>query len=195
MAAIRAPRADEFIRIIRERLPAKTFNHSVSVAEHLLSFADMAGIGDDQAAAAGLLHDLCKPMKGEQLLEAADDYGIEPTELQRQRPTLLHGPVAAEECRRSLGVSDDEVYDAIYWHTTGRPDWCRVGLALYVADFSEPNRTLPEAAEARKMIRRDGFEPTLCFVVEAKVDYVARKHTLDPMTRDFANWIRETFAR
>ena len=83
------------------------------------------------------------------LLEAAESYGIAIDDLRRERPILLHGPVAAEESRRELGLGDDEVYDAIYWHTTGRAEWNPVGLALYFADFSEALRLRPEAAAAQ----------------------------------------------
>ncbi len=190
MPALPTARADEYRALLAERLSDKTFRHCVSVAEHMLSFTDAAGIDPQQAVTAGLLHDLCKAMQGPELIHAAEGYGIDITPLYRASPTLLHGPVAAEECRRELGLEDLEVYDAIYWHTTGKADWNRVGLALYVADFSEPLRTMPEAAEARALLDNEGFDAALRFVAATKVAYVRERFTLDPDTEAFAEWVR-----
>ena len=191
MSALPTARADEYRALLAERLPDKTFRHCVSVSEHMVSFADAAGIDPEQAMTAGLLHDLCKAMQGPDLIRAAERYEIAVTPLHRKSPTLLHGPVAAEECRRDLGIEDTEVYDAIYWHTTGKADWNHVGLALYVADFSEPLRTMPEAAEARALLAHEGFEAALRFVAATKVAYVRERFTLDPDTEAFAKWVRE----
>lgn len=190
MSKLPAARADEYIALLTRRLPKKTLDHCISVAEHMVSFADRAGITGEQAATAGLLHDLCKSMQGPELLAAAAQYEIEVTDTFRETPNLLHGPVAAEECRRSLGIADPDVYDAIFWHTTGKPEWNRVGLALYFADFSEPLRTLPEAEEARAILDTGGFDPALHFVVDRKIAFVEARFTLDPASRAFADWIR-----
>ena len=100
-------------------------------------------------------------------------------------------PVAAKMVERELGIDDVEVLDAIYWHTTGKPDWNNVGLALYFSDFSEVNRPRPEAARAREILERDGFEAALRYAAEAKLGYVEKKFTLDPTTAAFAKWLRE----
>jgi len=182
-------RADEFLALLGVRLPDKTLNHSISVAEFMRSFSDAAGITDVQATTAGLLHDLCKAMQADELLSGARAYGLELTPLQREKPTLLHGAMAAEECRGELGIDDEEVIEAIRWHTTGRPEWGRVGLALYVADFAEPLRTFPEAAEARAVLEDEGFDAVVRFVADRKLAYVRERFTPDPMSEAFAEWL------
>lgn len=191
----RTPRADEFVALVERRLPRKTLNHVISVAEFMSGFADKAEITPEQAVNAGLLHDLCKPMQGPELLEAARRYGIEPSVLQCERPTLLHGAVAAEECRRDLRITDGAVLDAIYWHTTGRPEWSNVGLALYVADFAEPLRLRPEADEARAILEREGFVSALRYVLRTKLNYVREHYQPDPMSEAFESWVYERFGR
>ena len=190
MSKLPAARADEFIALLSERVSQQTLDHCVSVVEHMVSFADKAGITSEQAVAAGLLHDLCKAMSTSELIAAAERYGIEISALHKETPMLLHGPVAAEQCKRELGIDDPEVYDAIFWHTTGRAGWGPVGLALYVADFSEPRRTIPEAAETCEILERDGFKEALHFVVEKKLEFVRNRYTLDPASEDFAHWVR-----
>ena len=69
-------RADEFLDLLRRRVRDKTYDHCVSVARTMLGMADRAGIRPEQAVTAGLLHDLCKAMKPEELAAAAMEYGI-----------------------------------------------------------------------------------------------------------------------
>lgn len=184
-------RAEEFHELLRRRVPEKTYAHCVSVAKTMLAMADKVEITPEQAVTAGLLHDLCKPMKPAELAQAAAEYGI--TE-DLESPNLLHGPVAAEECRQTLDIEDEGVIDAIRWHTTGRAGWSRVGQAMYIADFSEPLRAYASAEEAREILDRDGFEAALLFVIDQKLNQVKKHRSLHPSSEDFAKWAEREFA-
>jgi predicted HD superfamily hydrolase involved in NAD metabolism len=189
MPITQTARAREFIQLLRERVPDNTMSHCVFTAEFMAAYADEAGITNDQAVTAGLLHDLGKGLDNASLLAAAQEYGIVLNEIQRRRPALLHGPVAAEECRRSLRINDEAIYEAIYWHTTGRPGLGAVGLALYLADYAEPLRTYPEAVKARALLRGQGFRKALRFVVEQKWEYLRTRPHVDPITEAFHAWL------
>jgi len=187
------PRAEEFFGIIEDRLKPKTLRHVLGVTELILRVAPDLGVSLEDAAAAGLLHDLCKPLKRAAMIETAEDYGIPISETQREKPALLHGPVAAETAKRELGVESDEVYEAIYYHTTGKPGLSIVGQALYFADFSEPNRTYPGSAEARALLSAEGFVKALLYAADAKLEVVQAKATVDPMTQAFNEWLHEEY--
>jgi len=190
MQIAKVPRADEFIEIIRGRLGAHTVNHCISATELMLSIADTVGVTESQCAQAGLLHDYSKNLDGEELLATAMRYGLPVSGLHQRKPKLLHGSVAAEEVRRVLGITDEDVLDAIRCHTTGRPGMCKTALALYFADFSEPLRTHPEAAEARAILAADGFGPALKYVSGKKLNHVLTKTVVDPSTLAFHNWLQ-----
>jgi predicted HD superfamily hydrolase involved in NAD metabolism len=190
MSAFSTTRAEEFLAHLRRRVSERTVNHAAATAELMAQIAPQLGITEEQAVTAGLLHDSCKDMAGPELLQASDDYGIPVEATQRAKPMLLHGPVAAEECRRNLGIEDSEVYDAIYWHTTGRPHLGKVGLALYVADYSERLRSYPEAAQARALIEEHGFMDALRFVAARKLERAKKKTLIDPNTESFCAWLQ-----
>lgn len=52
-------------------------------------------------------------------------------------------------------MTDDDVLNAIRYHTTGRPDMSRLEKIIYIADYIEPNRK--QLAEL-DMIRRIAFQ-------------------------------------
>src|SRR5690606_36300671 len=68
-------------------------------------------------------HDVVRHLSGQEWLARAEAYGIQPSELERDAPVLLHGPVAAEELRRNFGVTEERVLHAVHWHTPGHPDY------------------------------------------------------------------------
>lgn len=194
MPIISVPRYREFVSLLRKRLPDKRFSHTIFVAEYLSSFAGKAGVDHDRAVTAALLHDLCRTLPNEELVLRARNYEIPIDDHAADRPVLLHGPVAAEEARRDLDVDDDEIYEAIYWHTTGRPGLGRMGQALIVADFSEPTRKYPEAARAREILRRETFDAALLFVAECKANMAEEKATRSPDSEAFSLWLQKVSA-
>lgn len=157
----------------------------------MVAMGPETGITREQAAEAGLLHDVCKALPAEELLARAGAAGVAINAVQHAKPGLLHGPVAAETARRDWMV-DDHVYDAIFWHTTGRPEWCHVGLVLYFADFAEPLRTHPESAEARRRLAARGFPAALRYVCEKKLAHIRTKPHVDPMTEAFHAWVQRS---
>lgn len=194
MPIVRIERHKEFVALLRKRLSAERARHSVFVAEYLTSFAEALGIDHDQAATAGLLHDLCRGMSDAELLREAHRYGMSISEVQRARPVLLHGPVAAEEIRNVLGVDDEAVHEAVCWHTTGRPKLGRLGCALIVADFAEPARRFPEAARARTLMREEGFDKALHYVAEQRRNFARQQPVADPTTEAFFLWLEKGLA-
>lgn len=193
MALPNTPQRDKFLTFIELRLPKKKVKHSISVTETLLEVLPALGATEEQAVTAGLLHDSFRGATIEELLKHANAYEIPMSRLFEEKPKLLHGPVAAEYARRELGVDDPEIYEAIFWHTTGHANFCKLGQGLYYADFSEPLRDYPQAAEARAIQRKDGFEKALLFCAESKTTHVRKSAILDPETHAFYEWLRQEY--
>lgn len=108
--------------------------HIQRVAALLSDWAGQLGLAAeerDRWAAVGWLHDSLREVPPETLLAEV------PPEFRDYPGPLLHGPAAAE---RLSGVLDEEMLDAIRYHTIGHPRLGQVGRALYLADFLEPGR-------------------------------------------------------
>ena len=182
------PHLKLYLKCVNNRLREKKIIHCLSTAEFLLTFAPALDLAEEQIVAAGLLHDICREYDNEKLLRKAVIYGIPLTDIEMAKPNLLHGPVAAEECRHKFGITDAAIYEAIYWHTTGKPGLHRLGQALYFADFSEPTRKYSEAAEARLLLAEDGFFHALLYVVRKKMEFFSTKQVTVPMAFEFFHW-------
>lgn len=192
MSVLQIARWDEFVSVARKRLPEEAVLHSISVARLLVRLAETLALDRQKAITAGLLHDLHKTTPPNEQLRLAKHYGLAITPVQLAQPKLLHGFLAAEECRRDLGVEDSEILEAIAWHTTGRPGLGPVGIALFFADFAEPSREHPEAEQARALLRKEGFPAAVRFVAGAKCQYVRTQRITAPNTEAFYHWLCAT---
>jgi HD superfamily phosphohydrolase YqeK len=89
-------------------------------------------------AAAGWLHDALRDADPRLLASAAPEYPEK----------VRHGPAVAARLRE-LGVDDEELLEAIAFHTLGRPGLGTLGRFLFVADYLEPGRDFEEDERAR----------------------------------------------
>lgn len=99
---------------------------------------------------AGILHDITKNFSYEKQLELCNEYGIE---LEKHTaPKLLHAKTGCEFARRTFGgnIVDDEIYSAIYYHTTGKAQMTLFEAIIYLADYIEETRTFGDCIELRK---------------------------------------------
>ncbi|MBE0527708.1 MAG: HD domain-containing protein, partial [Thermoleophilia bacterium] len=88
-------RADA-MALIAARLSPRRREHSFRVAAGAVVLAERYGASPEQAEIAGLLHDYCRELANDEILEAAAQYGIPVGPVEARRPkNILHGPVAA----------------------------------------------------------------------------------------------------
>ena len=134
--------------------------HAVGTSETAAKLAQRYGADARLAARAGILHDVTKALSGAQQIEFCRVHGIPVTDEERESPGILHGKTAAWVAERIFGECP-EVCTAIAYHTTGRANMTLMEKILYIADYIEPTRQLPEVAELREVTWRDLDEGVL----------------------------------
>ncbi len=141
------------------------------------------GEDPDTAATAGILHDITKRVRGEEQLQLCRKYGIVYDKAEECNTVILHARTGAAMARELFHVSD-EIYDAIRWHTTGKPDMTTLEKILYLADFIEPTRDFPGLEELRKLAYKD-LDAAMALALSMSMGYIRRqgkevyKDTLD----------------
>ena len=56
---------------------------------------------------------------------------------------LAHSKIAAIIMKRDYGIEDEDIINAVSYHTTGRPGMSLLEKIIYIADAIEPNRNYP----------------------------------------------------
>lgn len=132
--------------------------------------------------AAAWLHDALRDAPADELRPTV------PPALRDLAPKLLHGPAAAERAR-TLGLEDQDVLDAVAYHTVGHPDLGTIGRLLYLADFLEPGRTFDPAGRAALQARMPhDWKGVLQAVVRSRVNHLLDSgNPVRPETMGFWN--------
>ena len=133
----------EALEIIRFKLSRSRFKHSIQVANTAREMAARYGFDEERAYLTGLLHDYAKGISGQELIDLAEDYGIELDPIDREVPDLLHGPVGACLLADELDIDDQELLHAVSAHTLGCLDMNDLDKIIYLADMIEPGRDYP----------------------------------------------------
>ena len=135
-------------------LKPKRMPHVLGTEQEAIRLARRYGADETDARIAALLHDCTKKLDMEQQLALCRRYDIRLDELEQHALKLLHAKTGAAVARDLFGVKD-AVYEAIRWHTTGKPDMTLLEKIIYLADYIEPNRDFPGVDELRRAVYDD----------------------------------------
>lgn len=131
-------------------LKPKRIPHVVGCESEAVKLAKRWGTDEITAAEAGILHDITKKLLLPDQLILCEKYGIINNTFEEENVKLLHSKTGAAVARDLFNVSD-EVYEAIRWHTTGKPAMSLMEKIIYMADYIEPNRDFPGVEELRRL--------------------------------------------
>lgn len=142
---------DKIIDKLQSKLTEKRLLHSIGVEFTAASMAMVYGVDIEKARMAGLLHDCAKGLSAKEKIEKAKKHGISISDYEEKNPEMLHAKLGAYYAKTKYGVLDEDVLNAITYHTTGRPDMSLLEKIIFVADYIEPGRKmLDELPEIRK---------------------------------------------
>lgn len=141
---------------LAKKLPDKRYIHTLGVRYTCGALAMKYGYDIEKAQLAGLLHDCAKYMSDEELLAKCQKHNIDITPEEKAAPHLLHGKLGAYYAKSKYNIDDEEILEAISYHTTGKPNMSMLCKIVYIADYIEPNRKIiPGLEEIRKYAFED----------------------------------------
>ena len=169
---------------------AKRIPHVMGVEEEAVKLAQCWGADPELARRAGILHDCTKYYELPEQLDICEEYGVRLDALEQKAVKLLHSKTGACIARGVFG-QPDAVYDAIFWHTTGKADMTTLEKVLYIADYMEPNRDFDGVERLRHLAYTD-LDKAMLLGVEMTIQEMQQRqvpiHTNTLQARD---WLRQ----
>lgn len=162
---------DQLRPIALSYLKPKRMPHVLGAEQEAAFLAKKYGGDETAARIAALLHDSTKKLDMDQQLSLCAHYNIPLDEMERGYLKLLHAKTGAALARDRFGVSQ-EVYEAIYYHTTGKANMTLLEKIIYLADYIEPSRSFPGVEELRAAVHED-LDRGLCAALQ---DSIAELH-------------------
>lgn len=137
--------------VIKPFLSEKRFKHCLNVAKAAEKLAVQYGADPEKAKVAGVLHDITKEWTLEHHLSFVKEFGLEITEFEFSSEKLFHAITGSAYARNILKIIDEDILNAIRYHTTGRVGMSLLEKVVFIADFISDDRDYKGVDEIRKL--------------------------------------------
>ena len=164
----------DIINSLESVLKPGRFTHTLGVAKWARELAILNGVSPDKAYLAALLHDCAKCMTGDELADNIKKYDIKLDSEALSSPQLWHSYVGAFIAKDVYGIEDEEILDAIYYHTTGKADMSDLCAIVYLADAIEDSRDYSGVEKLRELAKESLWDAVLAYT-ERSIEFIKSK--------------------
>lgn len=163
---------DKLREKVKEKLSAKRFKHVLGVEEMCVILAEKNGADIEKARISALLHDYMKETNIEILKEMCKDV----PEIKGYETLfeILHGFAGGMAAEKQFGIKDNDILNAIKYHTIGRENMSVLEKIVYIGDAIEMGRNYPCVDEIRKETLKD-LDSGIIMEVNRKIEYLKEK--------------------
>ncbi|MGN0480761.1 MAG: bis(5'-nucleosyl)-tetraphosphatase (symmetrical) YqeK [Lachnospiraceae bacterium] len=186
---------EELINGIKKNLKNSLTKHRMTHTEGVAYTAASLGMryemDIEKCYIAGLLHDCAKYVPEDKMIELCKKHNVNITPFEEKSTYLLHGKVGAILAKKDYKISDEDILNAITYHTTGRAGMSMLEKIIFVADYIEPNRReIPNIARIRSMAFID-IDKAIYMIARDTVDYLTQSNRpIDDTTYETMNFYK-----
>ena len=119
------------------------YQHSLGAQETAVKLAFEFGADAEKASLAALIHDNAKYCSYEELLRIIEENNFPINNEIKNNRKIVHAFAGAYIAEKELGIKDEDILNAIMYHTTGRINMSILEKIVYLADKIE-TRTRPQ---------------------------------------------------
>ena len=135
---------------LKKEVTEKRYMHSLGVMKMCEKLAKEYNADSDRLKLIGLMHDFAKDMKKEEKIKYILENNIPFSKTEKANIEIMHGKIAGNICKVKYGF-DEEMCEAISYHTTGKENMTILEKILFIADKIDETRKYPLAEELRKL--------------------------------------------
>lgn len=178
-----------------EKLPKGLQNHIDRTRMIARSLAERYNVDINQVDYAMATHDLARHLSNKELLSFADDFKIPLSPIEIQSPVLLHGPIAAKWIEHDFNVLNPDVLQAVWFHTTGTPDFRMIGKIVFISDKLDPAKRLrfPHFDLIQQIVSEDLNRAVLNYLIDLISIQEVRQITAHPLTYAFKKCLEKQY--
>ncbi len=157
----------------KDIMEEKRFLHAERTAQMSREITMAHNIDDDicnKIEIASMLHDIARDMPEELLLSKAYKKDLNINKYELEKPVLLHGKVGAEIVKSKLAIFDEDILNAIRYHTSGRVGMSIVERVVMISDVIEIGRKFRGVEELRGMAM-ENLNDIFKRIIENKIVY------------------------
>ena len=167
---------------IKKELSEKRYNHSIGVMKKTEELAKLYGVNVNKAKLVGLAHDIGKELSKDGKLQYSRENNIQIDEIEKINVGLLHAKIGADICKKRYGF-DQEMQDAIKYHTTGSENMNLFAKIIFVADKIEEGRSYKDEEKMKKLkkareLAKENIDKAMIYEIDASLKFTILKGEL-----------------
>ena len=171
-------------------LPQGRLNHSINVADCAVKLSEIYNVDPNKAYLAGLIHDCAKYLDKKERNDYVEKYEIYLDELEEESSALSHSVIGSYIAKYEFGVNDEDIINAIKYHTTGRENMSMLEKIIYIADLIEEGRKFPIVDRLRELTYGQDLDRALLVSFDNTIKFVIDNNQLiHPRTVSARNYI------
>ena len=160
----------------------KRYTHSINVAKAAQQLAIRYGGNIEKAMIAGILHDITQEMPFDQQLQIIESNGIILNNVQSFSPKTWHAISGSVVIEKEIGIADEDILNAVKYHTSGRANMSLLEKIIFVADFIGEERDYKGVDVMRSKAKKSLEEAMLYGVTFTIRDLAERQCAIDMNT-------------
>ncbi len=172
---------EEAKELAKDTLSRERYRHTLCVEKAAKRIAEEYGIDPEKAKIAALLHDICKEMPDEDLLQTLKGSDIIEAEQAEMYLPVLHAFAGAVVVRRDLGL-DEDTANAVCYHTTGRAGMSLLERTVFLADCISEDRDYKNLDELRSLAKKSPDEACLLALRNSIIHVTKQLKPLNPLS-------------
>ena len=139
---------------LKRKLSYYRYKHSLRVAKVAKKLAGLYGVSKRDAYLAGLLHDIAKEFSVKEDEKWISKYNLNRELLENSKRKICHAEIGGIVARELYGVND-EIVEAIRYHTIGNVNMSLLAKIVFVADKIEDGKSYFGIEEEKKLAYKD----------------------------------------
>lgn len=143
-------------QLIHDKLPTKRYEHSLRVKETALKIRNELSldVNEEHLVIASILHDYAKYDDLSFMYQKITEFKLD-NELLSYGSEVLHGPIAAVIMEHEHGITNENILNAMRYHTTGRKEMSTLEKIVFIADYIEPARDQKDVDTIRDIVFKE----------------------------------------
>jgi len=178
--------------ILRANLSKDKYEHTIGTANEAKSLATHYDLDTTKAYIAGLFHDITKEYNEEEILAHCEKYSTKLDAVLRNNLPIAHGFLSADIAKKDFSIEDEDILNAIRYHTFGRANMSMLEKIVFVADCIEPTRGENSWLQELRAIAYEDIDKAMVICLEFALEKTKkRQQAYHPLGLEALEYLKE----
>lgn len=165
----------------------KRFAHSLRVCDTAIALNKNFNIDLEKVKEASLLHDCAKYREDYYYNKYKDKYYFDEEIIENK--SVFHAFLGVVVAKEEYNIKDEDVLNAIKYHTTGRSNMTDLEKIVFLADAIEPKRDYEGVKKLRELAKKDIDKAILYSLNETIKHLIDKNVEICSLTLDARNFL------